>query len=287
MSSSSSHLVQVWRYQTQPQTQSRISQDNKGSISVKGSFAAVTVDQAHMPPEPRTVQLMTKHVATVGKKNHFAKMCRSAPSRSDGHTPRGSPTIIHHVTSGPMQFKSSTVKINDVCIPLLLITGASVSLLNARTYHKFFHSRPLSRPTAVLHGYGDSKIDLVGSITVSVSHGTRVLPSFVFNVARRGANLMGLDLFMFIGIFTHRHGGAAIMTVTAGPHQKWASLFEGLGCLSASDYQPLIDPSMNPVVIVCWMPVSSNQLTHHHGFQIWLLSGRNQGLCVYVWTSAQ
>lgn len=147
-----------------------------------------------------------------------------------------------------MQFKSCTVHVNDVCIPLLLDMGASVSLLNATTYHKFFSSVPLSTPTTHLRGYGDSRIDPMGSITVTVSYGTRVLPSFVLNVARRGANLMGLDLFTALGFSLVDTGGAAIMTVTAGPYQKWSSLFEGLGCLSAFTHQPLFDSTVTPVI---------------------------------------
>lgn len=59
---------------------------------------------------------------------------------------------------------------------------------------------------------------------------------------------MGLDLFMALGFSLIDTGGAAIMTVAAGPHQKWSSLFEGLGCLSAFAHQPLIDSSVTPVV---------------------------------------
>lgn len=95
------------------------------------------------------------------------------------------------------------------CIPLLLDTGASVSLLNAATYHKFFSSVPLSTPTAHLRGYGDSRIELMGSIAVT---GTRVLYSFVFNVARHGTNLMGLDQFTALGFSLVGTGCAAIMT---------------------------------------------------------------------------
>ena len=147
-----------------------------------------------------------------------------------------------------MQFKSCTVNIDTACIPLLLDTGASVSLLNASTYHKLFLSRPLAKPTAVLHRYGDKKNYLLGSVAVTVSYGTRILPSFVFNVARRGANLLGLDLFMAFGFSLIDTGGAAIMTVAAGPHQKSSSLFEGLGCLSAFAHQPLLDSSVTPVL---------------------------------------
>lgn len=84
-SNSSSHLALVWIYQIQPQTQSCISQDNKGRVSVKGSFPAVTVDQTRMPPEPGTVQLMTTHAVTVAGKITLQK-CDALPPPGRMHT---------------------------------------------------------------------------------------------------------------------------------------------------------------------------------------------------------
>ncbi|KAG1940200.1 retrotransposable element [Pimephales promelas] len=160
-----------------------------------------------------------------GKRNHFASVCRSAPAES--------PTIIHNVYSGPVSFKACSVRLNDVCIPLLLDTGATL---------------PLSPPSASLCGYGDSKIDLVGSLQVTVGYGTKLVPSFTFHVARRGANLMGLDLFSALGFSLVDTKGAAILTVSTSWQQKWPSLFEGLGCLTAFAHQPLLNPAVTPVI---------------------------------------
>ncbi|KAG1938438.1 thy-1 membrane glycoprotein [Pimephales promelas] len=150
-----------------------------------------------------------------GKRNHFASVCRSAPAES--------PTIIHNVYSGPVSFKACSVRLNDV-------------------------SLPLSPPSASLCGYGDSKIDLVGSLQVTVGYGTKLVPSFTFHVARRGANLMGLDLFSALGFSLVDTKGAAILTVSTSWQQKWPSLFEGLGCLTAFAHQPLLNPAVTPVI---------------------------------------
>jgi len=64
------------------------------------------------------------------KCNHFASVCRSAPAEL--------PTIIHSVYSGPVSFKVCSVVLNDVCMPLLLDTRASASLLNSQTLRVFF-----------------------------------------------------------------------------------------------------------------------------------------------------
>ena len=109
--------------------QGRRQRQRQFSCGSRGSNTHATRAR-HCPANDQTCR-------NCGRKNHFAKMCRSAPSRLDAHTPRGSPTIIRHVTSGPMQFKSCTVNIHTVCIPLLLDTGASVSLLNASTISSF------------------------------------------------------------------------------------------------------------------------------------------------------
>ena len=120
-----------------------------------------------------------------------------------------------------MPFKTCTVNINDVCVPLLLDTGAIVSLMNLSTYSQFFSSLPMSAPSASLCGYGNSRIDLVGSLQVTVRYGAKVVPEAVFQVARHGANLMGLDLFSALGFALLDTGGAPILTVCMPWQQKW------------------------------------------------------------------
>ncbi|KAL1250782.1 hypothetical protein QQF64_018578 [Cirrhinus molitorella] len=76
----------------------------------------------------------------------------------------------------------------------------------------------------------------------------RCLSSFTFHVACRGANLMGLDLLSALGFSLVDSKGAAILTVSTPWQQKWPSLFEGLGCLTAFTHQPLLNPAIKPVI---------------------------------------
>ncbi|KAL0166469.1 hypothetical protein M9458_038313, partial [Cirrhinus mrigala] len=199
-----------------------------------------------------------------GKQNHFASVCRSASNRPQPRTNQSSPAIIHNVTSGLVPFKSCTVMLNDMCIPLLLDTGASVSLLNVNTYNQFFSELPLATPSTALCGYGESTIELLGSLSLTIVYGKRTLPSFVFHVAHKGANLMGLDLFSVLGFALVDTEGAAVLTVPAPWQQQWPTLFKGLGCLSSFMHQPLIDYSITPVIqplcripLVLWEGVSA------------------------------
>ncbi len=164
------------------------------------------------------------------------------------------------------------MRLNDVCIPLLLDTGASVSLLNMQTYNTFFGALTLSAPSASLCGYGDSKIDLVGSLQVTVGYGNKMVPSFTFHIARRGANLMGLDLFSALGFSLVDTKGAAILTVSTPWQQKWPSLFEGLGCLTAFAHQPLLNPAIKPVI----QPLRRIPLARLSSSSYWTLALLNQ-----------
>lgn len=126
-------------------------------------------------------------------------------------TSQSPPAIIHNVTSGLVLLRSCTVNLNDVSVPLLLDMGASVSLLNASTYSLF----RLAKPSTALCVYDDSKIELLGSLKLTVRYGAKTLLSFIFQVAHKGANLMGLDLFTALGFALMDMEGAAILAVTA------------------------------------------------------------------------
>ena len=96
----------------------------------------------------------------------------------------------------------------------------------------------LQTPSAVLHGYGNSKIDLVASLSCPVRHGNTSLATFTFQVARHGANLMGLDLITSLGFTFMDSGGATIHQVSSPWEQRWPALFSGQGCITASTPQP-------------------------------------------------
>ena len=140
------------------------------------------------------------------------------------------------------------MELDGVRLPLLLDTGASRSLLNASTVRQLFPLRTLTADAETLYGYGHTKIGMVGTITFTVNYGTRTLPSFTFQVARQGANLMGYDLFCDLGFSLMDNTGSTIFTVSPPWQQRWPSLFTGLGCLTAFNHQPLLDPEVRPVI---------------------------------------
>lgn len=186
------------------------------------------------------------------KKNHFAKVCRSAPATQAARR-RPSPvrndyTEIRHVSAGQAAFRTCTVLLEEVSLPLLMDTGAAASLLNASTYHKFFSHLPLQQPCTSLCGYDSSKIVMLGVLRVSVRYGSKHLPSFPFYITEQGANLLGLDLFTSLGFTLRDEKGSDIHHVTSTWQQRWPSLFDGLGCLKTFTHRPLVDPGVPPVI---------------------------------------
>lgn len=188
-----------------------------------------------------------KTCSNCGKLNHFHKVCRSAPMRANQQQSLAPTTIIHNVHSGS-SFKTCSLMVNGVTLPLLLDTGATVSLLNWSTWKNFFSDKPLAPASTTLRGYGNSNIDLMGTVTLPVRYGDKTLPKFTFHVARHGANLLGLDLFSGLGFTLLDTTGSEIHTVASPWRQQWVMLFDGLGCLSAFAHQPMVDPTVRSVM---------------------------------------
>ncbi|KAJ8356570.1 hypothetical protein SKAU_G00193640 [Synaphobranchus kaupii] len=92
------------------------------------------------------------------------------------------------------------------------------------------------------------RIELVGALSIAVRYGARTLPSFTFHVSRHGADLMGRDLFSALGFTLLDGAGAAILQVSSPWRQQCPTLFSGLGCLSAFNHQPLLNPDVRPVI---------------------------------------
>ena len=131
-----------------------------------------------------------------------------------------------------------------MCLPLLLDTGDSRSLLNVAIVQRLFLVRMPTAGAEDLYGYGHSKFGMVGTITFSVRYGTKALQSFTFQVSRHGANLVGLALFSDLGFSLLDNTASTILTVSSSWVQRWPSLFNGLGCLTAFDHQPLLNPEV-------------------------------------------
>lgn len=186
------------------------------------------------------------------KLNHFAKWCRSAPVQvpiqRNSRANATSPAIIHSINSNSAGFSTCAINIADSCIPLLLDTGAKVSLLNMATYERFLSHLHLQPPSLNLFGYGSSTIEVIGLIHAPVQYGNKALVNFPFHITRHGSNILGLDLFMSLDFSLLDNEGTQILTVSCPWQQEWPTLFEGLGCLTAFTHQPLLDPIVKPVI---------------------------------------
>ncbi|KAJ8346766.1 hypothetical protein SKAU_G00281670 [Synaphobranchus kaupii] len=136
----------------------------------------------------------------------------------------------------------------DCCVPLLLDTGAKVSLLNIETCNLFFPCRQLQPPSTAPWGYGRSKIDVVGTLHLPVRYGSTTLDPFPFHITRRGENIMGLDLFISLGFSLQDNCGTKVLHVASPWHQNWPDLFNGLGCLTLFTHKPLLDHGVAPIV---------------------------------------
>ncbi len=157
-------------------------------------------------------------------------------------------TEIRHGSAGQTDFRTCTVLLVKVSLPLLMDTGAAASLLSASTYHKLFSHLPLQQPCTSLCGYDSSKITMLGILHVPVHYGSKHLPSFPLYITERGANLLGLDLFTCL-VFTLRDDkGSDIHHVTTTWPQRWPALFDGLCCLTAFTHRPLVEPEVSPVI---------------------------------------
>jgi len=78
------------------------------------------------------------------------------------------PTNIHSVAATSRPLKCCMVELDGVCLPLLLDTGASKSLLNVSKVLRLFPLRTLTANAEDLYGYGHSKIGMAGTITFAV-----------------------------------------------------------------------------------------------------------------------
>ncbi len=72
--------------------------------------------------------------------------------------------VIHTVGPHSVTFSTCGVQLKDCCIPLLLDTGAKVSLLNMATYNKFFSDVELQPSPLKLCGYGQASIAVTGVV---------------------------------------------------------------------------------------------------------------------------
>ncbi|KAL2077907.1 hypothetical protein ACEWY4_025592 [Coilia grayii] len=184
-----------------------------------------------------------KRCRQCNKQNHFARFCRSSPA----HTASGA-VPINSVQSSLPSFKLCTCQVGETHIPLLVDTGAKVSILNKYTYERYFRHVPLGAVAKPLSGYGHFPISTLGVACLPVRYGQQSVPEAEFCITHRGANIMGLDLFLALEFTVTDARGLRVLQVATAWPDRYPHLFKGLGHVSGFVHQPTVDPSVRPVI---------------------------------------
>lgn len=144
------------------------------------------------------------------------------------------PAVSHTVGSNPAGFSTCAVYLGDSCIPLMLDTGAKVSLFNMATYEQFLSHLPLQPPSLSLYRYGCSVIDVIGFIYSPVQYGNKA-----FTVPLPHHTAMALISYVY---------SCSPAWGSLCWQELWPTLFNGVGALTAFTHKPLLDPTVTPII---------------------------------------
>ncbi len=184
-----------------------------------------------------------KRCRNCNKLNHFARCCRSSPACRDTAA-----VPINTVQTPQPLFKLCTCRVGTALISLLVDTGAKVSILNKCTYDRFFSHVPLEAAAKPLLGYGCSPISTLGVARLPVRYDQQCAPDTKFCITRKGANIMGLDLFLTLGFTVSDARGLQVLQVAASWPDRYPQLFNGLGLIKGFVHQPTVDLAVRPVI---------------------------------------
>lgn len=114
----------------------------------------------------RSCPAQGKHCRNCDKLNHFARYCRSSPACHDAAV-----VPIKTVQTSQPLFKLCTCRVVTALIPLLMDTGAKVSIMNKCTYDFCFFSHvPLEAAAKPLLGYCHFPISTLGVTCLPVRY---------------------------------------------------------------------------------------------------------------------
>ncbi|ROI15715.1 hypothetical protein DPX16_20253 [Anabarilius grahami] len=184
-----------------------------------------------------------KHCRNCNKLNHFARCCRSSPACHDTAA-----VPINTVQTSQLSFKLCTCRVGTALIPLLVDTGAKVSILNKCTYDRFFSHIPLEAAAKPLLGYGHFPISTLGVARLPVRYDQQCAPAIKFCITRKGANIMGLDLFLALSFTVSDARGLHVLQFATSWPDRYPQLFNGLGHMTGFVHQPTVDLSVRPII---------------------------------------
>ena len=219
---------------------------------------------------------VTCHVC--GKSNHFAKVCQSGDksktpehSKHYGRKRYGKKQdskkqsiqqidqsdsdddpyawSIHQVNT--MKKPKVLVTINGSQIKVLIDTGASINLIDSKTYHQLKPRPSLNKDENPVHPYAGSPLDILGTFKAEIM-GNEKRASGIIHVANKGrGNLLGYEMAVKLGYVQEIKGINEIITPMQDQYTKlceeYDDRFNGIGKLKDVEIKLHIDDSYRPV----------------------------------------
>ena len=190
-----------------------------------------------------------------GRKNHFSKVCRSR-SRT---TQYRKVHIVTHDETDPSDdlfigmLKSTTNSTPDLKVSILvnhqrtsfkIDRGAQCNVISKNRYHQF-SSVPLQKSHARLVAFGGERLKTCGRVTMKCEHkGNSYAVNFEV-IDQAVPNILGLQTCVDMNLVQRLD---VINNNDTNLLESYSDVFEGLGCISKTDYHIKVDETAQPVV---------------------------------------
>jgi len=83
------------------------------------------------------------------------------------------------------------LKLYEKSLHMELDTGATVSLISAKTFHQSFPGTKLQPTTTQLHSYSGESISVIGQMEVEVHYGDQIAMLYLVVISGEGPSLTG------------------------------------------------------------------------------------------------
>ena len=207
----------------------------------------------------RKCPAFNKSCDKCGKLNHFAKVCKSTVTdESVSSQPRNRARTVQEdndesendytfsVNTKTDKSPQTVVKINTVDTNMLIDTGATVNVIDEKTYQKL--NKPYLEEARKLYPYASDKpLPVLGKFTATVEKGNCVNQSEFVVVKGTGGNLLSYDTAVQLKIME------TIRTVQPSDRiremcAKYPSVFEGIGKIKDVQVHLEVDKTIQPKV---------------------------------------
>lgn len=191
---------------------------------------------------------------SCGKRGHYARMCRSAPSSGVQEVLLPDVTILYleNSTHTPKRLMCtvSVATPTTPAVPMQLVidTGSAVSILPRQIYQKHFKDSSLSAAPTKLVSYTRDNIPVIGCLHAQV-HMDKTSAAATFFIVEKGTALLGMDLLTALDL---RIKGDTVLTSAAVQTPVMSTSVAApeapdIGCVKNFVHKVKLNPTITPV----------------------------------------